>query len=43
VRPPGKAIISGPSARTNYNSLDLYLPNPGQQTIVMDWKALPNP
>lgn len=39
----GNAIVSQPNARTNYNSMDLFLAGPGQQTIVMDWKELPNP
>ena len=43
VRPPGMATVVTPDARTNYNSLQLFLPNSGQQTIYLDWTAVPNP
>jgi serine/threonine-protein kinase len=41
VRPFGAATIIAPSAKTNFNTLELFLPNPGQQTILLDWKELP--
>lgn len=42
VRDAGAATITiAPSAKTGFNSIELYLPNPGQQTIVLDWKELP--
>ena len=34
-------IIIAPNAKTGFNSIELYLPNPGQQTIFLDWKELP--
>ena len=43
VRPAGSATVIPPSAKTNFNSVDIFLPNPGQQTIYLDWTALPNP
>jgi serine/threonine protein kinase len=39
----GVATIIPPNAQTNYNSLDLFLPNPGTQTIVLQWTAQSNP
>jgi hypothetical protein len=43
VRPVGAATVQLPEAATSFGSLDLYLPNPGQQTITIDWVELPNP
>jgi hypothetical protein len=43
VRPAGSATVIPPNAKTNYNSLDLFLPTPGQQTVYIDWTELPNP
>jgi serine/threonine protein kinase len=37
------ATVQVPKQQTNYNTLDVYLPNPGQQTVYIDWTALPNP
>jgi len=42
VHPAGAATIQLPNAATNFSSLDLFLPNPGQQTITIDWIELPN-
>jgi serine/threonine protein kinase len=43
VRPAGAATVQLPNAATNFSSLDLFLPNPGQQTITIDWIEVPNP
>jgi len=32
-----------PRQQTSYNSLDLFLPNPGQQTVYIDWTEVSNP
>ncbi len=38
VRPAGSAVVfAAPEARTNYNSLQLYVRGVGQQTIYIDW------
>jgi hypothetical protein len=42
VRTPG-ATVQLPKQQTSYNSLDLYLPNPGQQTVYIDWTVVSNP
>ncbi len=42
VRPAGAATVQLPNAATNFSSLDLFLPNPGQQTITIDWVEVPN-
>ena len=42
VRTPG-ATVQLPKQQTSYNSLDLFLPSPGQQTVYIDWTALSAP
>jgi len=42
VRTPG-ATVQLPRQQTSYNSLDLFLPNPGQQTVYIDWTEVSNP
>ncbi len=36
----GQAVLVAPNAATNYNSMDMFLPSAGQQTIVIRWTAL---
>jgi LysM repeat protein len=38
----GHAILVLPKAATNYNSMEMFTSDTGQQTIVIHWKALPN-
>lgn len=42
VRTPG-ATVQLPDAQRNYNSLELYLPSSGPQTVTIDWTEISNP
>jgi hypothetical protein len=38
----GHAFLVLPKAATNFNSMEMFTPDLGQQTIVIHWKAQPN-
>ena len=43
VRSPSAAMVQQPQPSTHYNSFNLFFAESGQQTVVIDWKQLPNP
>ncbi len=42
VRAPSQAMVQQPSSSTHYNSFNLFFATMGQQTVMIDWKQLPN-